>query len=1153
MQRLEIKPQCRNSPHKGFALIATLSLMVLLAILAVGLLSLSSVALRSTSQGKAQAEARANARLSLMLAIGELQFELGPDRRINCQAGIDTEALPDHRNWLAVYDAWNASEKDRPDPGTKFRRYLVSGDRQALGIRDAANSALPGGSIALVSTGTLGKGAIDGQVKAGLVPHRNASNVPSGHHAWWIGDNNAKAMVNAGQDVPPSVSDELLAQHAAQSAPGTGYQLLAPLAGVNGTGRADWELGDDLRVKALSLASMDLLPGASAGIGKNFHDVTAWAPGLLADVRNGRLKRDLSLYLQQDMTTEFRQRLRQSLYSVPSGGAQVNFSPDSEQVGDWDKLGPSSGITMEELWLFYNLPQQVSYNRPASSDAKVGVISSGFPTLVAANSREGVVRDPFYPYKREIYSQVKYFISLAAVPNTTPAGAGKFDLRLSVDPVIVLWNPHNVAMEYQTGAFTTVSFSSLPYEITFDVTGAAGSKVTGPLHFDSFFNDVNGIQAQTGKAHRIILRPGESRVLSSISDKAFAGDTGQVDVESGWEHTTGALFNSVAFPKALASTDKVKVSLKPRIASQNSDYITYWFGARTATPTLQSGTITLLNDMKIDVDLPEVITPQAYSVSDIVAERKMPMMLFSYYLRPERDTPTPSKSWVWNNPSIAYRWPADSTLASKLHRQFEMKVLGVDTPENPYLQITPDNQAYWGGGVRADFGVPFFIHRNIPLTPPLSLAAFQHSCANGFRRHWKDSPIRVGGAFPSDAFGLDGHQYLAPMVSKAIGNSFAQPLIAGERVEGTLTACLGTNNGGVAQAYNIADHSYLANAALWDSWYLSSLGPQTMEAYGSDKRPLQKVFDDFYPAAASTKPVPLPSVRMRPYRRSDDETVLRNLVRSGKPAEDAYRKLAAHLTVDGAFNVNSTSVDAWKVVLGSLRGHSTARRDRASASLLLEPSSTGETPVNGLIVAGGPLAKPSANLQEPDQWTGYRALSDEDIEKLAISLVEEIRIRGPFLCLSDFINRRPGNDETLARQGTLQAAIEKSEINGILDNDTRALGEIAGAAFPESGVGSRASGIPGYITQADLLTPLGSTLQARSDSFTIRAYGEATDSGGKVLARAWCEATIQRVPEYVDPADHPDVTDLALTSAVNRSFGRQLRITGFRWLNSEEI
>ena len=72
----------------GFALLATLTLMVLLIVLAVGLLSLSAVTLRSAGASVAQATARANARLALMLAIGELQKELGPDQRITAPASL---------------------------------------------------------------------------------------------------------------------------------------------------------------------------------------------------------------------------------------------------------------------------------------------------------------------------------------------------------------------------------------------------------------------------------------------------------------------------------------------------------------------------------------------------------------------------------------------------------------------------------------------------------------------------------------------------------------------------------------------------------------------------------------------------------------------------------------------------------------------------------------------------------------------------------------------------------------------------------------------------------------------------------------------------------------------------------------------------------
>ena len=72
---------------------------------------------------------------------------------------------------------------------------------------------------------------------------------------------------------------------------------------------------------------------------------------------------------------------------------------------------------------------------------------------------------------------------------------------------------------------------------------------------------------------------------------------------------------------------------------------------------------------------------------------------------------------------------------------------------------------------------------------------------------------------------------------------------------------------------------------------------------------------------------------------------------------------------------------------------------------------------------------------------------------------------------------------------------------------------------PEAVEGSLLAGIPGYVIQSDRLKPIANTLQARDDTFRIRAYGEALDAKGKIIARAWCEAVVQRNPEYVDPAN----------------------------------
>ena len=76
----------KNEP--GFALVATISVLVLLVLIALSMLTLSAVEVRSSQRNLAQEEAQSNARLALMLAIGELQKQLGPDQRISANSGI---------------------------------------------------------------------------------------------------------------------------------------------------------------------------------------------------------------------------------------------------------------------------------------------------------------------------------------------------------------------------------------------------------------------------------------------------------------------------------------------------------------------------------------------------------------------------------------------------------------------------------------------------------------------------------------------------------------------------------------------------------------------------------------------------------------------------------------------------------------------------------------------------------------------------------------------------------------------------------------------------------------------------------------------------------------------------------------------------------
>ena len=100
--------------------------------------------------------------------------------------------------------------------------------------------------------------------------------------------------------------------------------------------------------------------------------------------------------------------------------------------------------------------------------------------------------------------------------------------------------------------------------------------------------------------------------------------------------------------------------------------------------------------------------------------------------------------------------------------------------------------------------------------------------------------------------------------------------------------------------------------------------------------------------------------------------------------------------------------------------------------------------------------------------------------------------------------------------------------------------------------GLTGEGAASFLTQGDLLTPLAAVMTVRGDTFKIRAYGEARNAKGQVLARARCETLVQRLPAYVDSTDAAPTAPTALKSEANRQFGRRFVITGFRWLAVDE-
>jgi hypothetical protein len=318
--------------------------------------------------------------------------------------------------------------------------------------------------------------------------------------------------------------------------------------------------------------------------------------------------------------------------------------------------------------------------------------------------------------------------------------------------------------------------------------------------------------------------------------------------------------------------------------------------------------------------------------------------------------------------------------------------------------------------------------------------------------------------------------------------------------------------------------------------------------------------------------------------------------------------LSRYLMNDGAFNINSTSVEAWKAVLASLRGlppaTSAATMVNSLAAPTLQPNAANPVlafpRVSASLITGGNgtymanytyngSVSNAPNAGDSNQsFAGFRTLTDQDITNLATLIVQQVRVRGPFLSLAQFVNRRlvPTTSTLLS-----QKSIDPTSLSGPIQSAIDALPASAGGtgtfntmtelttsngdgvngdnvtflpsdSYQPIGPMLRSTGIPGWLTQADLLQSLAPVLSARSDTFIIRAYGQVNNPlDNSVQSRAWCEAVVQRLPEYLDTQtqngnnglpDNPGIMPWQ-ANYQNNVFGRRFSLVSLRWLNSNDI
>ena len=471
--------------RRGFALVVTLSLLVLLTLLAVGLLSLSAVSMRSSSLGFASQEARANARLGLIIALGELQRAMGPDRRISAPAGV-LDKVPEsaaidgvkHPNWTAVWSTeWTDTKtpwiRDDNAGGLRDRRaggkwqasdnvenYLVSGNeggRKRVGSADtwldARSADLGTEAIRLVAEGSVADPAQQVFAKRVRVQAGTAgSSRAAGSFAYWIGDLGVKANVGWAD----AHHDKALGAGAA------GLERMVHAQDVEEEAIGDFGVISESETgRLVSFPTLNLLPGVKGGgVKRHYHDLTTYSRSVLANVRDGGLQRDLTAYLLSSGTIP--PLSNGSSVMVPGiTDSDRMVGPANAQVARLEGLSWNAQ-RYREIAPCYGLIRRWSEQagRTAftqSSTTMVPPVSLRDSGLLNAMHDNVNVYDKanlnpasFLPLDQPNLGPVmvegSIYYNLATFSDGSSSGS-PWVLRLCMYPRIALWNPYNIELK----------------------------------------------------------------------------------------------------------------------------------------------------------------------------------------------------------------------------------------------------------------------------------------------------------------------------------------------------------------------------------------------------------------------------------------------------------------------------------------------------------------------------------------------------------------------------------------------------------------------------------------------------------------------------------------------------------------------------------
>ena len=1189
----------RSGRPAGFALVITLSLMVLLTLLAVGLLGLSAIALRTSAQSLAMAEARANARVALLLALGQLQVEMGPDRRISATSGIldsdpATPAFEDvaHPRLTGVWDAAESQlpkwTLDRPsyDKKSGFRRWLISGTESEIRQLTLATTGFPGETATGVMVGPgpnpAGRHGVTVPVLAG---ERSG-------FAWWTSDDGVKAVLRAGEKPDEAPASRVLL--ASRRTEGDGHAALDAYL-------PDREHGLDGRL--VDLATVDAAAPTPANqtraASRYFHDLTTRSEIVPVDVTTGELRKCLNLKL------DWLNALSPALRTKEGTFGKMKNALTDYRLFSWDQLRNYESLSRASSMLTLNS----STGRPTiHTYQQFGYSAPDSPGEPEWNPIMGEERFRIQP----VLLKLCYVVSYATERIPNPQVASKpLALRFYIYPLAVLWNPYNVDLlvpEYLAAGGCPLTFhvnkggaDPVTVDMTKNQSGTSlgfGPEMGGTKKLSDLIIPAGATLVLYPQVVDWVNRPNDYRNSKFIWAYCLWAETGNFNLGDGnfggvVKNLRGnqevAYFHSIPGSEIMgAAGDPLKIQVEGPSGRSVDDLVessfaisganTDWGGNNgTGTDTVETavrfGNSTVAyfkaeadgTSPQVSLVAPAEIPTRTFGQME---GRPTPLMFFEAYRKPADEDLFPAKLGsfsVAGNPIHGITSKKQGT-SDVITPWFESPYTYRYRAVNSWLDITKtfqlppnrDDRVYFGASYspRGQLNV---VDQEIPVTPLVSIAQLQHLPLFDYRPTYEPRLPGISSMYTfwytGDYVFYEGHVTQFPQ-NHAIGNSYASPGIPANKINTPGWNYMLWLEGA---AHLRTDRSYIANAMLWDGWFCSTLGAQDgkMMVQGGTPRSARKVAEDFL---TGTTPPPNDALLACPDRPAK-ETLDLLFDAAGNPTKTAFSKIAEFIRIQGGFNINSVSEEAWAHFLAGLMSRPSMVLESVTGSegvTVLGPE-TGKFLVSRHTLANAPPAERAAGQEAQNRyWNGSRELTADQLRELATAIVRQVKKRGPFTSLAEFVNRRISSDTTLAVSGALQSALDDPavSINGPFRGDSLSGTEGVGSRkpaypFPAAAKGPRRQGITGYVTQADLLTTLGPAISPRSDTFTLRALGEARDAKGTVLARAWCEAVVQRTVSYLDSSEA--ATTAPPKRPVNVRFGRRFEIVSYRWLPPQEV